>query len=279
MNNLGNDQSLKRYFKDIESFQPYTREEEYALARRIKKGDLKARTQLIEANTRFVVTIASTYQNRGLPLTDLISEGNVGLIVATDRFDGKRGYKFISYAVWWIRQAILNALKQTSIIRRPANIPEIISKIERTSRRREQETHEFTRDLPYLAEELNMSERRIANILNYYKRILSLDSPIGEDYKKSLLETITDPDQPIQGESLDVAVLRENIEQVISSLQEREQEVLKSYFGLDGEEETLEEIGNRLGVTRERIRQIRDKALEKLRHPSRAEKLSPYLEK
>ena len=271
--------ALQRYLEDVAASHPIAAEEEVALARRIKKGDMQARDELVEANLRFVVAVARKYQGRGLPLADLISAGNVGLIMAAERFDESRGFKFISYAVWWIKQSILQTMKDHSrLVRLPMNRVDLLQRVSRHLNRRQQEPSFFP-DEEELAEELGVSADYLVDTLIKGQRILSLDATFGDDGSNSLMEGIPDESQ----EPPDIGLMRDSlkaeVEAVLETLEEREREVLRLYYGLDDAPEmTLEEIGTQLGVTRERVRQIKERALSRLRYPSRAQRLMPYVE-
>ena len=269
--------SLHRYLEDVATSQPLSAEEEVALACRIKKGDLEARAKLVEANLRFVITVAREYQNQGVPLVDLISAGNIGLITAAERFDETKGFKFISYAVWWIRQSILQTLAEHSrVVRLPLNRVDLLRRIARYTNSRQQETSARPPE-EEIAEELGISVEQVVDTLNSGQRILSLDATFGDDDENSLLEIMPDENQEAPDTLMLKSSLEEEIEAALSTLDEREQKVIKLYFGLGGSiEMTLEEIGEQFGLTRERVRQIKEKALRKLRHPTRGRKLIPY---
>ena len=269
--------AFQRYMEDVSASQLLSAEEEAVLSRLIQKGDLEARAKLVNANLRFVITIAKEYQSRGMSLEDLISAGNLGLITATERFDGTRGFKFISYAVWWIRQAILQTLGEDSrLVRLPLNRMSLLCRIFRYLKSRQQETTDHP-PMEEIAEALGISVEEVVVTLRSGQSILSLDAAFGDDNENTLLRTVPDDSQ----ESPDVLLmkdsLKEEIETALDGLKEREREVIKLYFGLDGTQRmNLEEIGLKYGLTRERIRQIKEKALCKLRHPKRAQKLMPY---
>ena len=271
--------ALHRYLEDVASSQPLSSKEEVALAQRIKKGDLKARATLVEANLRFVITVARDYQNQGVPLVDLISSGNLGLITAAERFDETKGFKFISYAVWWIRQSILQTLAEHSrIVRLPLNRVDLLRRISRYTNTRQQETSLRPQE-EEIADELGLTVEQVMDTLASGQRILSLDATLGEGEDNSLLEVMPDATQ----ESPDTMAMRNSLEHEIESaletLDEREQQVIRLYFGIGGNRElTLEEIGTQFRLTRERVRQIKEKALRKLRHPTRGRKLMPYAE-
>jgi RNA polymerase primary sigma factor len=271
--------ALHRYLEDVASSHPLSSKEEVALAQRIRKGDLKARATLVEANLRFVITVARDYQNQGVPLVDLISAGNLGLITAAERFDETKGFKFISYAVWWIRQAILQTLAEYSrIVRLPLNRVDLLRRISRYTSTRQQETAIRPKE-EEIAQELGISVEQVVDTLSSGQRILSLDATLGEGDENSLMEIMADATQ----ESPDTMAMRNSleheIEAALETLDEREQHVIRLYFGIGGNREmTLEEIGSQFRLTRERVRQIKEKALRKLRHPTRGRKLMPYAE-
>ena len=270
--------ALSLYLEDVATSRPLTGEEETALARRIKKGDFGARTRLAEANLRFVIMIARRYQNRGLPLIDLIGAGNTGLMRAVEKFDETRGFKFVSYAVWWIRQAIQQSLAEDSrVIRLPMNWIDRLSRIYRYID--EKEKVSFRPSEEEIADALGVSVEEVIHTLVNSQRVGSLDVMCGEGEGSSLLEMIQDERQ----ESPHVLFMKESlkaeIEAALDTLEEREREIIKLHYGLDGTSGmTLQEIGNRFGLSRERIRQIEEKALSKLRSPGPARKLMPYAE-
>ena len=269
--------SLHRYLEDVATSQPLSAEEEVALACRIKKGDLEARAKLVEANLRFVITVAREYQNQGVPLVDLISAGNIGLITAAERFDETKGFKFISYAVWWIRQSILQTLAEHSrVVRLPLNRVDLLRRIARYTNSRQQETSSRPPE-EEIAEELGISVEQVVDTLNSGQRILSLDATFGDDDENSLLEIMPDENQEAPDTMVMKNSLEEEIRYALSTLDARERKVIRLYFGLGGSPEmTLEEIGLQFKLTRERVRQIKEKALRKLRHPTRGRKLIPY---
>ena len=271
--------SLQCYLKEVAATHPLPAKEEVALARRIKKGDMKARAKLVEANLRFVISIAGKHQNRGLSLAELISAGNLGLIMAADRFDGTKGFKFISYAVWWIRQSIQQTLAEhTHVVRLPVNRMELLQRIFKYTQSRQHEVS-YCEDEEKMAKELGVSVEMVQDTLMLGRDVWSLDATFGDEDDNSLMGRVADenqepPDTPLMQNSLTA-----EIEAVLDTLEERERRILNLYYGLDGAPPmTLEEIGNQFGLTRERIRQIRDRALCKLRHPTRARKLMPYAE-
>tara|TARA_Y100000588_G_scaffold305359_1_gene328653 strand:+ start:3794 stop:4648 length:855 start_codon:yes stop_codon:yes gene_type:complete len=273
-------EALDLYLRDISSSEPLSGPEEVELSRLIRKGNQKARDELVRANLRFVVSVAREYQNHGVPLSDLISAGNVGLMTAAERFDGTRGFKFISYAVWWIRQAIHQSLAQDSrVVRLPINRIDLLHNISKVSRELLQTT-EAEPEPEVIAKELGVSEDMVKDTLLRARDVWSLDASFKEDDDHSLLNVLPDPTL----EAPDTEVLEDSVktqvEEVLESLDDREQEVLRLYFGLRGDDEpmTLEEIGVRFNLTRERVRQIKEKALVRLRHPRRAALLEPLLE-
>ena len=271
MQNLHDEEStLRLYFDDIAESTPLSREREVELAERIKNGDMRARDEMIRANLRFVVDVAKKYQNRGLSLSDLISAGNLGLITAADRFDGTKGYKFISYAVWWIRQSILQTLAEhVRTVRLPLNKVSLLKDISKASRKLGQD-REGGPDVEEIAQELDVPAEEILETILSARSVCSLDESFTDDDERSLLNTL--PDQSL--EAPDADVLRESarvqLENALNTLDERELRIIRLYFGLDGNEAlTLEEIGDMMNLTRERIRQLKERALSKLRHPSR----------
>ena len=272
-------QIIDEYFKDIENSNGLPAEEEYKLSLRIQKGDLEARNELIEANLRFVVSVAKQYQNNGLPLSDIISAGNVGLITAAERFDGAKGYKFISYAVWWIRQSILQSLAvDNRTVRIPLNRISELTKLKKASNRLSQEytTQIDTNDI--LAEELGINAEEINKLEGISQRPSSLDQFIDETEKRATLgDAVPDESQESQEETITKGELKEGIGRILNELSEREADILRMYYGLDDYEAmTLEKIGTTVGLTRERVRQIREIALSKLRQPSKLKKLKNY---
>ncbi|MEX0994273.1 MAG: RNA polymerase sigma factor RpoD/SigA [Balneolaceae bacterium] len=271
-------ESLDRYLQEIGREKLITPEDEVRLAKEIQKGSQRALEDLTKANLRFVVSVAKQYQNQGLSLGDLINEGNLGLIKAAKRFDETRGFKFISYAVWWIRQSILQALaEQSRIVRLPLNRVGALNKIGKELSKLEQE-YERVPSAAELAESLEMTVSEVADTLKISGRHLSVDAPFAQGEDNRLLdvlenEEIPDPDNDLMGESLKV-----EIERALSKLTKREAEVIRLYFGIGREHSlTLEEIGERFDLTRERVRQIKEKALRKLRHHNRSAALRAYL--
>ena len=271
-------QSLDKYLQEIGKVELLVPQEEIGLARRIKKGDQKALEKLTKANLRFVVSVAKQYQNQGLSLGDLINEGNLGLIKAAKRFDETRGFKFISYAVWWIRQSILQALaEQSRIVRLPLNRVGALNKIGKAFSTLEQE---FEREpsASELAEELDMSLFEVSDTLKISGRHLSMDAPFAQGEDNRLLDVIQDNRQPTPDSGLLEESLKNEVKRALATLSEREAQVIKLYFGLDSEHSlTLEEIGEKFNLTRERVRQIKEKAIRRLRHASRSKALRAYL--
>ena len=271
-------QSLDKYLQEIGKVDLLTPQEEIDLARRIKKGDQKALDKLTKANLRFVVSVAKRYQNQGMSLGDLINEANLGLIEAAKRFDETRGFKFISYAVWWIRQSILQALaEQSRIVRLPLNRVGALNKIGKAFSTLEQE---FEREpsASELAEELDMSLFEVSDTLKISGRHLSMDAPFAQGEDNRLLDVIQDQRQPSPDHQLMEESLKVEVRRALNTLSEREAQVIRLYFGLDQEHSlTLEEIGGKFNLTRERIRQIKEKAIRRLRHASRSKALRAYL--
>lgn len=271
-------QSLDKYLQEIGKVDLLTPEDEIELAIQIKKGDQKALEKLVKANLRFVVSVAKQYQNQGLSLGDLINEGNLGLIKAAKRFDETRGFKFISYAVWWIRQSILQALaEQSRIVRLPLNRVGALNKIGKAYSNLEQE-YEREPNAQELAQELSMDISEVSDTLKISGRHVSMDAPFAQGEENRLLDVLSNEEIPSPDQSLMSESLRREIERVLSSLSGREAEVIKLYFGLNKEHSlTLEEIGEKFNLTRERVRQIKEKAIRRLRHASRSKNLRAYL--
>ncbi len=270
--------SLEKYLQEISEVPLLNSEQEIALAKRIKEGSQEALEILTKANLRFVVSVAKQYQNQGLSLGDLINEGNLGLIKAATRFDETRGFKFISYAVWWIRQSILQALaEQSRVVRLPLNRVGALNKIGKALSELEQE---FEREPSEeeLADQLEMSAAEISDALKMSGRHLSLDAPFNQDEESRLLDVLESEEQPSPDGYLLDESLKVEVERALSTLTKREAEVVKLYFGLGREHPlTLEEIGELFNLTRERVRQIKEKAIARLRHASRSKSLRPYL--
>jgi RNA polymerase primary sigma factor len=271
-------QTLERYLQEIGEVELLTPDQEIELAKRIKKGDQSALETLTKANLRFVVSVAKQYQNQGLDLCDLINEGNLGLIKAAKRFDETRGFKFISYAVWWIRQSILQALaEQSRVVRLPLNRVGALNKIGKTYNALEQQMErEPTPD--EIASELEMSAYEVTDTMKRSGRHLSMDAPFNMGEENRLLDIIHNDSQPAPDSSLMSESLRTEVHRALATLSEREAEVVRLYFGLHREHPmTLEEIGEKFSLTRERVRQIKEKALRRLRHASRSKNLKAYL--
>ncbi len=271
-------QSLDKYLQEIGKVELLKPEQEIELAIGIKKGDQKSLEILTKANLRFVVSVAKQYQNQGLSLGDLINEGNLGLIKAAKRFDETRGFKFISYAVWWIRQSILQALaEQSRIVRLPLNRVGALNKIGKAYSNLEQE-FEREPNASELAQELDMDVGEVSDALRISGRHLSMDAPFSQGEENRLLDVIENDQQPSPDYMLMNESLKTEIERALSTLTEREAEVIKLYFGLNTDHSmTLEEIGERFNLTRERVRQIKEKAIRRLRHASRSKNLKYYL--
>ena len=269
--------SLDKYLQEIGKEGLISAEEEVELAQRIRKGDHEALEKLTRANLRFVVSVAKQYQNQGLTLPDLINEGNLGLIRAAEKFDETRGFKFISYAVWWIRQSILQALaEQSRIVRLPLNQVGALNKINKAIARFEQE-QERTPSVDELAAETNMPKEKIADSLRVSGRHVSIDAPFVEGEENSLLDVLTNPDSPKADNTLLQESLRKEIDRALATLGDRESAIIRSFFGIGCPEQTLEEISEKFKLTRERVRQIKEKAIRRLRHSSRSKNLKAYL--
>ena len=269
--------SLDKYLQEIGKEDLITVEEEVELAQRIRKGDQKALEKLTRANLRFVVSVAKQYQNQGLSLPDLINEGNLGLIKAAEKFDETRGFKFISYAVWWIRQSILQALaEQSRIVRLPLNQVGSLNKINKAFSRFEQE-NERRPSPEELADSLDLPAEKVADTLRVSGRHISVDAPFVEGEDNSLLDVLVNDDSPIADRTLINESLSTEVERALSTLTERERDIIKLFFGVNTQEMTLEEIGEKFGLTRERVRQIKEKAIRRLRHSSRSKLLKTYL--
>ncbi len=271
--------SLDQYLLEIGKVDLITPDMEIELAKRIKKGDRRALESLTKANLRFVVSVAKQFQNQGLSLGDLINEGNLGLIKAAERFDETRGFKFISYAVWWIRQSIMQAIaEQSRMVRLPLNRVGTLNKLGKAYSKLEQE-FERKPSAAELATELDMKAEEVADTLQLYGRHVSMDAPFsGDDDKNSLIDILPNEQQPAPDVKLMHESLKSEVETVLSTLSEREANVLRLYFGINSERSaTLEEIGERFNLTRERVRQIKEKAIRSLRHPSKSKNLKAYL--
>ncbi|MDH5197458.1 MAG: RNA polymerase sigma factor RpoD/SigA [Gemmatimonadota bacterium] len=274
----GDEGSLDQYLREISQYPLITREDEVELAQQIRVGCAESLDKLVRSNLRFVVSVAKKYQNQGVSLSDLINEGNLGLIRAAHKFDETKGIKFISYAVWWIRQAILQALaEQSRIVRVPLNRAGTLHRIGKRSSALLQELgREPT--VEEIAEGMDISQDEVAKTLSISQGHLSLDAPPSPGEDNKLLDYLPDTQNPGPDDETFEHALTESIEEVLSTLKEREARILRLYFGLDGQEPmTLEEIGGMLGITRERVRQIKEKALARLRHVSRAKSLESFL--
>ncbi|MBT3207271.1 MAG: sigma-70 family RNA polymerase sigma factor [Bacteroidetes bacterium] len=269
--------SLDKYLQEIGREELITVEEEVELAQRIKKGDQIALEKLARANLRFVVSVAKQYQNQGLNLPDLINEGNLGLIKAAQKFDETRGFKFISYAVWWIRQSILQALaEQSRIVRLPLNQVGSLNKINKAFSKFEQE-FERKPSPEELADALEIPKEKVVDTMRVSGRHVSVDAPFVDGEENSLLDVLINSDSPIADKSLLNESLSREIDRALATLTERERDIIKLFFGISMTEMTLEEIGERFGLTRERVRQIKEKAIRRLRHTSRSKLLKSYL--
>jgi RNA polymerase primary sigma factor len=271
-------QSLDKYLQEIGKVDLLTPDEEVELAKRIKEGDQMALERLTKANLRFVVSVAKQYQNQGLSLGDLINEGNLGLIKAAQRFDETRGFKFISYAVWWIRQSILQALaEQSRIVRLPLNRVGSLNKISKTFSVLEQK-YEREPSPDELADVLDVTSSEVVDTMKISGRHVSMDAPFTQGEENSLLDVLENDTDPTPDQGLINDSLRKEVQRALSTLTQREADVISLYFGLNGEHSmTLEEIGEKFNLTRERVRQIKEKAIRRLRHTSRSKTLKPYL--
>jgi RNA polymerase primary sigma factor len=271
-------QSLDKYLQEIGKVDLLTPDEEVELAKRIKEGDQIALEKLTKANLRFVVSVAKQYQNQGLSLGDLINEGNLGLIKAAQRFDETRGFKFISYAVWWIRQSILQALaEQSRIVRLPLNRVGSLNKISKTFSELEQK-YEREPSAEELAEVLDVTTAEVVDTMKISGRHVSMDAPFVQGEENSLLDVLENDSEETPDSGLMNDSLRREVQRALSTLTQREADVITLYFGLNGEHAmTLEEIGEKFNLTRERVRQIKEKAIRRLRHTSRSKALKPYL--
>ncbi|MCF0173914.1 MAG: RNA polymerase sigma factor RpoD/SigA [Bacteroidales bacterium] len=270
--------SLDKYLQEIGREELITVEEEVELAQRIKQGDQQALEKLTKANLRFVVSVAKQYQNQGLSLPDLINEGNLGLIKAAEKFDETRGFKFISYAVWWIRQSILQALaEQSRIVRLPLNQVGSLNKINKALSKFEQE-YERMPSNDELAEMIDIPKEKIADSLRVSGRHVSVDAPFVEGEDNSLLDVLVNDDSPEADRGLVNESLAKEIDRALAALSSREKDIVEAFFGIGGQQEmTLEEIGEKFGLTRERVRQIKEKAIRKLKQGARSEILKSYL--
>ncbi len=272
-----NSDSLEKYLHDISKEELITPEEEVELAQRIKKGDQRALEKLTRANLRFVVSVAKQYQHQGLSLPDLINEGNLGLIKAAKKFDETKGFKFISYAVWWIRQCILQALaEQSRIVRLPLNKIGALNKIHKTFVELEQE-HEREPTPDEVAEALELDEEKVASTIKLSGRHLSVDAPFQDGEDNSLLDVLENNEAPKADNTLINESLTKEIERTLNTLSEKERQVIRAFYGIGKKQKSLEEIGKEIGISRERTRQIKEKAIKRLRHSSRNKLLKAYL--
>ena len=269
--------ALERYLQEIGKEEMVTAEEEVELAQRIKKGDQKALERLTKANLRFVVSVAKQYQNQGLGLADLINEGNMGLIKAAERFDETRGFKFISYAVWWIRQSILQAIaEQSRIVRLPLNQVGSVAKVNRVLSKFEQE-NERRPSVDEISERIDLPEDKIDDALRAQNKHISMDAPIYEGEDGNMLDTMVNDDSPMADYQLLKESLKEEIHSALNGLSDREKSVIEAFYGIGMPEMTLDEIGSKYGLTRERERQIKEKAIRRLRNNTYNEVLKTYL--
>ena len=270
-------QSLDKYLQEIGHEELISVDEEVELAQKIRNGDKKALEKLTKANLRFVVSVAKQYQNQGLSLPDLINEGNLGLIKAAKKFDETRGFKFISYAVWWIRQSILQALaEQSRLVRLPLNQVGSVNKVSRAFNKFEQE-NERRPSIEEIAAEIDLPQDKIAEAIKVGNRQISVDAPFSDSDDNSLLDILPNTSIPNADKGLDIESLKEEVNRALSTLNERERDILKDFFGLNGSELTLEEIGQKYGLTRERVRQIKEKAIRRLRNSTQNKLLKSYL--
>lgn len=269
--------SLDKYLQEIGHEELLTTDQEVELAQRIRKGDKRALERLTKANLRFVVSVAKQYQNRGLSLPDLINEGNVGLIKAAEKFDETRGFKFISYAVWWIRQSILQAIaEQSRLVRLPLNQVGSVNKITRELNKFEQE-HERKPSVDEIAERVDLPEDKIADAMKANSRHVSMDAPIADGEDSSMIDFLSG-DSSNTDRELAIESLKAEVSRILKLLTDKEQKVLRAFFGIDGSPEmTLDEIGEKYNLTRERVRQIKEKALRRLRHNTKNKLLKSYL--
>lgn len=269
--------SLDKYLQEIGKEDLISVDEEVELAQRIRKGDRKALERLTKANLRFVVSVAKQYQNQGLSLSDLINEGNVGLIKAAEKFDETRGFKFISYAVWWIRQSILQAIaEQSHLVRVPLNQVGSVNKINKVLNKFEQE-HERRPSIEEISEKVDLPEDKVGDAMKISSRHVSVDAPFAEGEDNSLLDVLVNNDAPTTDNMLVLESLRSEIDNALQVLNERERNVIEAFFGINQPEMTLEEIGTKYGLTRERVRQIKEKAIRKLRNSTQNKMLKSYL--
>ena len=271
--------TLDRYLQEITQERLLTAEEEIELARRIKQGDKQALDKLTKANLRFVVSVAKQYQNQGLSLPDLINEGNIGLIKAAEKFDDTRGFKFISYAVWWIRQSIMQALaEQSRMVRLPLNQVGSVNKINKASNKFEQE-NERRPSIAEIADQINLSQEKVADAIKSNTRPISMDAPLTEGQDNGLIDFLPGTDAPDIDTQLLLESLQAELALILNVLDERERYVVEAFYGINQNEMTLQEIALKHGLTRERVRQIREKAIRKLRKNTKSQLLKSYLGK
>ena len=271
--------ALEKYLQDISHEGLVSVEEEIELARKIKKGDVKALEKLTKANLRFVVSVAKQYQNQGLSLPDLINEGNLGLIKAAKKYDETRGFKFISYAVWWIRQSIMQTIsEQSRIVRVPINQMGVIHKMRKVVQQFEQEYQRLP-SIDEIAEQIDLPKEKIVEIMSMITKKISMDAPISTNDDGNLLDVLPNKNSPSADEDLLEEGLKKEIERLLVSLSEREQIILRGYFGINQREMSLEEIGEQTGLTRERVRQLKEKAIKRLRCNAIGDSLKGYLGK
>ena len=269
--------SLDKYLQEIGHEDLISVEEEVELAQKIKRGDRRALEKLTRANLRFVVSVAKQYQNQGLSLPDLINEGNLGLIKAAEKFDETRGFKFISYAVWWIRQSILQAIaEQSRIVRLPLNQVGSVNKIKRVLNKLEQENEQFP-TIEEIAAKVDIPEDKVADAIKSNGGHVSVDAPLAEGEENSLLDILPNNNAQMADSVLVQESLRDEVANALQSLNERERNIVEAFFGINQSEMTLEEIGDKFGLTRERVRQIKEKAIRRLRHNTKNKNLKAYL--
>ncbi|MBP3837789.1 MAG: sigma-70 family RNA polymerase sigma factor [Prevotella sp.] len=269
--------ALEKYLQEIGHEELISIDEEVELAQSIRKGDQKALDRLTRANLRFVVSVAKQYQNQGLSLPDLINEGNLGLIKAAQKFDETRGFKFISYAVWWIRQSILQAIaEQSRLVRLPLNQLGSVNKINKVLNKFEQE-NERRPNIEEIADQINLPEEKIEEAMKANGKHISVDAPFSEGEDNNLLDVLVNNDAPMADKALVAESLKSEINQALQILNERERNVIEAFFGINQQEMTLEEIGSKYGLTRERVRQIKEKAIRKLRNNTKNKLLKTYL--
>lgn len=270
-------ESLEKYLSEIGREELLSTDEEVELAQRIRKGDQKALDRLTKANLRFVVSVAKQYQNQGLSLSDLINEGNLGLIKAAEKFDETRGFKFISYAVWWIRQSIMQAIaEQSRLVKLPLNQVNSVNKINKMLSKFEQE-NERRPSIDEIAENIDLDEEKIAEAIRNASRHVSMDAPFSNGDENSLLDVMPNADAPLADNLVEMESLRDEIAAALKTLNERERKVLEAFYGIGQPEMTLDEIGRNMGLTRERVRQIRQKAIRQLRKNTKNKALKAYL--